>query len=55
MDRPDIYRLFGCWPETESSWSESLGELHQDYILRYIEAEQQKEAAIIEQFLSRRG
>ena len=50
MEKPDIYRLFGCSPESESSWPQSLSELHAAYILAYIEMEQAREERAINEF-----
>ena len=50
MERPDIYRLFGCSPEVESSWEEHLGDLHSQFILAYLQKTQEAEEAAIEQF-----
>lgn len=54
MEKPDIYRLFVASQETESSWPPSLSEAHTAFILAFIEAEQAKEEAAIDQFLAAR-
>ena len=55
MERPDIYRLFGCSPEVESSWEEHLGDLHSQFILAYLQKTQEAEEAAIAQFHAGRG
>ena len=50
-EKPNIYRLFGVSPESESSERESLGRLHQEFILEVIRQEQEREQAAIDNFL----
>jgi len=54
MPRPDMARLYGISTETESSWPDALSELHQAFILSFVEQEQAKEATVIEAFLASR-
>lgn len=49
-EMPSIPRLFGCSLETECSWPQS--EAHAAFVLAFLEAEQQRDAAIIDQFLA---
>ena len=47
MERP-----FGMSNETESSWQEWLSEAHANFILAYIELQEQRERAVIDSFLA---
>lgn len=47
-------RPFGISPETESNWSECLGEAHYQFILEYVNAAEAFEAACVDNFLSRK-
>jgi hypothetical protein len=44
-------RTFGISTETESSWEATLSDAHSQFLLAFIEAEQQREQAVIEAFL----
>jgi hypothetical protein len=45
-------RLFGVLPETESSWSDALSDAHARYIFSYREQEQQRQEAVLAEFLA---
>jgi hypothetical protein len=48
-------QTFGISCQTESSWPSALSDAHLDYMLAYIEFEQAREEAAINEWLSRAG
>jgi hypothetical protein len=50
MEKPSIHQPFGASSQTESSWEETLSEAYANFILAFVEMEQAREAAVIEQF-----